>query len=103
MNAIQFVENYTQITQTEKDIIIQAKSTMLLNNNEPWQKADTPDLFDVTMGSYDGVETCELVGIYILSKLSTIIPTENVGLYRKDCLAKINKPSRIAECIKKKL
>ena len=27
----------------------------------------------MAMGSYDGEETCELVGIYILSRLSTIL------------------------------
>ena len=26
-------------------------------------------LFDVTMGSYDGAETCELVGLFILNNL----------------------------------
>ena len=31
---------------------------------------DTRYVFDVTMGSFDGVETCEIVGSYILSKLT---------------------------------
>ena len=30
----------------------------------PWHKMTNPD-FDVTMGSYDGTETCELVGLYL--------------------------------------
>ena len=38
------------------------------------------------MGSYDGVEICELVGIYILSRLSNIIDKNNYGLYRDDGL-----------------
>ena len=27
------------------------------------------ELFDVSMGSYDGAETCELVGQYLLNKM----------------------------------
>ena len=38
------------------------------------------------MGSYDGVEICELVGIYILSLLAKIIEKNNCGLYRDDGL-----------------
>ena len=38
------------------------------------------------MGSYDRTEICELVGIYILSRLSTIIDKNNCGLYRDDGL-----------------
>ena len=47
-------------------------------------------LFDVTMGSFDGVNICELVGFYLLDKLSNLIGRENVGLYRDDRLAAIN-------------
>ena len=47
-------------------------------------------LFDVTMGSFDGVNTCDLVGLYLLDKLSNLIRRENVGLYRDDGLAAIN-------------
>ena len=39
------------------------------------------------MGSYDGAETCELVGLYLLSKLTTLIQKEHIGLYRDDGLA----------------
>ena len=34
------------------------------------------------MGSYDGAEICELVGIYTLSKLKNIISKDDIGLYR---------------------
>ena len=42
--------------------------------------------FDVTMGSYDGPEICELVGIYTLSKLKNITSKGDIGLYRDDGL-----------------
>ena len=38
------------------------------------------------MGSYSGAEICELVGIYILSRLSTIIDKKDWGHYRDDDL-----------------
>ena len=42
--------------------------------------------FNVTMGSYDPADTCESVGIYILSRLSTIIDKNDYGLYRNNGL-----------------
>ena len=44
-------------------------------------------MFDVAMGSYHGAEVCELVGLYILHKLTTAFPNGNIGLYRDDGLA----------------
>ena len=44
-------------------------------------------MFDVAMGSYDGAEVCELVGLYILRKLTSAYPNGNIGLYRDDGLA----------------
>ena len=55
------------------------------------------------MGSYDGAEICELVGLYILHKLTSgkdpIFEKENCGIYRDDGLAiiKIKGSRRIAE------
>ena len=42
------------------------------------------------MGSYDGAEICELVGLYLLNQLSIVIDKSSVGLYRDDGLAAIN-------------
>ena len=42
------------------------------------------------MGSYDGAEICELVGLYMLNRLSTVIDKSSVGLYRDDGLAATN-------------
>ena len=38
------------------------------------------------MGSYDGAEVCELVGVYILSLLANRVDKEDTGLYRDDGL-----------------
>ena len=47
---------------------------------------DTGSSFNETMGSYDGAEICELVGIYLLLILAIIIDENNFGLYFNDGL-----------------
>ena len=39
------------------------------------------------MGSFDGAEVCELVGLFLLHQLSEIFGKNNVGLYRDNGLA----------------
>ena len=87
--ALDFASNYVNISSDDCRIIIRAKQSLLFNNEIPWQKRNSNTLFDVTMGSYDGAETCELVGCYLLSQL-TQIPEISIGLYRDDGLAVIN-------------
>ena len=50
------------------------------------KKKKTDSCFDVTMGSYCGVEICELAGIYLLTRLATIIKKSHWGLYRDNGL-----------------
>ena len=57
---------------------------------------------DVTMGSYDGAELCELVGLYLLDLLTKEFGKQNIGLYRDDglsCFENISGPD--SEKIKK--
>ena len=70
-----------------------AKKTLLFHDNLPWQKITPPHDFDITMGSYDGAETCDLIGIYILNKINHIIDNKDVGLYRDDGLAVLKNQS----------
>ena len=53
------------------------------------------------MGSYDGAETCQLVGSFLLSQLQDL--NLNVGLYRDDGLAITNATPRDTENIKKEI
>ena len=41
------------------------------------------------MGSFDGAEACELIGLFILDKLKNLIDPKHIGLYRDDGLAGI--------------
>ena len=45
------------------------------------------ELFDVTMGTFDVAEICELVGLFILYKFQQLNKINNFGLYRDDGLA----------------
>ena len=58
----------------------------MFSDNEPCKKKDAEGCFNVTMGSYNGAEICELAAIYILSRLLTIICKSDCGLYRCDGL-----------------
>ena len=78
-------------------IIKHTKKTTLYNNNMPWRKIRS--YFEVTMGSFDGAETCELVGLFLLSQLTHL--DVNVGLYREDQLATFTKTPKQVEAIKK--
>ena len=59
----------------------------MFHDNEPWIKKDSNDDFDVTMGSYDGAEVCELAGLFMLIELSKNFDKDNIGLYRDDGLS----------------
>ena len=84
--AISFAKTLTTITDAEEKIIWHARKSLLFSKGSTWVKR-TGGLFDVTMGSYDGAEICELVGLYILSLLSRTFDRDSIGLYRDDGLA----------------
>ena len=67
--AMEFAASHTEISDQDRDIIIKAKSSLLFNKGEAWCKRGTESLFNLTMGNFDGAETCELVGSYLLSQL----------------------------------
>ena len=98
-DAITYASNYVPISNLEKRLIINTKNSTLYNNGIPWTKKNSEN-FDITMGSFDGAECCELVGLYIPSKLSQL--EINVGLYRDDGLAVCKLSPQKTENIKKR-
>jgi hypothetical protein len=100
--TLTFASQFDKITPEEKAIIIQAKSSILFSENTSWCKKSCNSLFDVTMESFDGAETCELVGSYLLSKLVPLYGN-NIGLYRDDGLGTFNKSPKEIEKIKKEI
>ena len=65
-----------------------------------WGKTESEDLFDVTMGSWDGAETCEIVGSYMLSLIREK-HGDNVALYCDDGLGAFNATPQEVEKTKK--
>ena len=63
---------------------------MLYSDGHVWKKSADTDLFDIPMGSYHGAEVCDLIGLFILDKLQSILPDGEFGLYRDDGLAVID-------------
>ena len=87
--ALNWFGTLIDISDDELKILKNARKSFLFNMEGSWVKKNNPT-FDVTMGSLDGAELCEMVGLYILNELSKIIPKENIGLYRDDGLALVN-------------
>ena len=84
--AIYFPRQHTDILNKNLRKIKHCRKSLFYNNQEPWKKKNTSSCFDVTMGSYDGAEICELVGIFLLFLLAHIIDINSSGLYRDDGL-----------------
>ena len=68
--ALDFASNYDNITDDERQIIIRAKKSCLFSSGEQWCKKSSSDFFDITMGSYDGAESCDLVGSFLLHQIT---------------------------------
>ena len=65
---------------------MQSRKTMLFQNSEPWGKKLRNENFDVPMDCYYGAELCELVGSFILNKLTSTVGKSDIGLSRDDGL-----------------
>ena len=93
-NSIQFARKFTDVSEEDERIIIHAKNALLFTEESAWvKKSRSSENFDVTMGSYDGSETAELVGLFILNRLSSRFEIKSIGLYRDDGLAVIKNAS----------
>ena len=101
-HARDFATNYVNISDDYHYIILEAKQSLLCNRN-PQKKTNTNTLFNVTMGSYDGVKTCELIRIYILLQLKEKSYGIEIGLYRDDDLAVLHRTAQKIEKIKKEI
>ena len=100
--ALNWAGGLTQITNDEINTIMHCRRSFLYFNQEPWVKKGARN-FDCGMGALDSAEVCELVGLFILSKLEAIIPRENIGLYRDDGLAVTNLPGPELDRLRKQV
>ena len=63
-------------------IIKHCRNSLLFYNNKPWKKKEQGSFFDVTMGSCDGLELFEFIGICIQYLLEGTLQKDLMGLYR---------------------
>ena len=86
-DAMEFAQEHISITEKEMEIIFHSRKSLLFADGKVWVKRERNGLFDVTMGSLDGAEVCELVGAFLLNKMSQFLDHDLAGLYRDDGLA----------------
>ena len=102
-DALTFAETIINLDDQDKKIIYHSRKSLLFNQEQTWMKKGN-DLFDVSMGAYDGAEVCELIGIFLLNLLGRQYDTKNIGLYRDDGLSIFkNRSGPQMEKIKKRL
>ena len=77
--ALNFAKTKVDNTNQEMSIIMQSRNTLLFNKNKPWAKKSGNEEFDVLMGYFDGAELCEIIGIYILMKLQSVLLKDSEG------------------------
>lgn len=102
-DAISFAKTLTSITKIETDIVNLARRSIIKYDNKLWTRNNRDLNFDITMGSADSSQATDVVGLYILQKLSEEIPELKGGLYRDDALFYINGSIRIVKNTKTKI
>ena len=90
LKALAFAKKFTNINTEESEIILHSCKTVLYHGGSTWTKKGNKDLFDIPMGSFHGAEACELIGLFLLDKLSNKLDTDCYGIYRDDGLVIID-------------
>ena len=85
-NGLSFAKQHVEISDKDLQITKHCRKSLLYHDNQAWKKKNSDNCFDVTMGSYNGAEVCDLVGALILSTLANGILKGNSSLYRDDSL-----------------
>ena len=68
------------------------------------EKKNSDNYFDVTMGSQDGAEVCEMIGTLVISIIANRLPKGNSGLYTDDGLImQRNENEQVTNRIRKKV
>ena len=84
IKAIEYAREFETISNDEMKILLNARESFICMGEETWAKKGQKT-FDCTLGSFDGAEVAELVGLLLLKYIKPLLPT--AGLYRDDGLA----------------
>ena len=91
-----------EIDDETSEVIKHCRKPLLFSRDSAWIKK-SGSLFDVTMGSFDGAEVCEMVGLFLLHQLAKLVGKSNIGLYRDDGLAILDALDPDLERLRKKI
>ena len=69
MKAINHAQRFVTISKEKVKTIMNSRKYLLFSNTSAWIEREGDPDFNVATGSFDGVEICELVGVYILNVL----------------------------------
>ena len=95
--TLDYLGNIVDIPVRDREIINAARMTLLYSGGRTWVKKD--GIWDVSMGSWDGAEVCEAVGLYLLHRIQSL--NISIGLYRDDGLCISDRTKRQNENMKK--
>ncbi|KAJ8024103.1 hypothetical protein HOLleu_36733 [Holothuria leucospilota] len=86
-DSIQWATQFTHISDSDIEVIMNARKSLLFDSGKAWVKRDTPHNFDLTMRSYDGAKVGELVDLSVLRNLKNHFKNDMIGIYRHNGLA----------------
>ena len=89
--AISLASNHTTVSLEDICITKHSRKSLLFHLEQAWKTKQSSSCFDVTRGSYDGAELCELIGIFSQPVLQDIINKEAMGLHRDAGIIVLNK------------
>ena len=98
--ALNWASELVPISQEDRVLYHQTKDSLLFDRGTTWVKKGEKS-FDVSMGSWDGAETTDIVGLFLLSQLKHL-PVD-VGLYRDDGLGVSRLKAKENEVLKKQI
>ena len=98
--ALDWASGIVEITDDEKKIIISSRKSLLYKDKIAHKKKNSGD-FDVTMGSYDGAEASDIVGLILLSKVQHL--GVSLGCFRDDWLGYSRLTARQTDNVKKQI
>ena len=93
--SLDWAMQYADSTPQQRKIINQACQSFLHFRGQPWMKKGDVN-FDVGMGAYHGAQLCEIVGLFMMSRLAHIKDLSPI-IYRDDVLGITRATSRQQE------
>ena len=98
--SLEWAATLVEVTGEQVETINATKKALLYSEGQPWTKKGEV-AFDIPMGSFDGAEVCETVGLYLLHLLQET--GVDLGLYRDDLLGVTKLKGRSLERMRQKI